>query len=138
MATRPVNIDADFSSLQKRARELRHLRLSAPLSQLTSSMPSIPTSVRILVLVVDNSVSWNTQLPPAETVAWERLEGLLLGIKQAKRRFGSQLERVQFLQNALAERIRSELVTHADVRQELINIRIAVVDEKNKSLLVLA
>ena len=70
-------------------------------------------------------------------VAWERLKGLLLGIKQAKRRFGSQLERVQFLQSALDERIRSELAIHVDVRQEIINVRITVMDEKNMPLWLL-
>ena len=90
--------------------------------------------MRKVVLIVDNSVSWNTQLPPAETVAWQRLEKLLLSIKAAKRKHAIRLECVQIPQSALAKRIRHELAVHEEAKKELAGTGVIVVDEKNDCL----
>ncbi|KZV63870.1 hypothetical protein PENSPDRAFT_738553 [Peniophora sp. CONT] len=134
MSARSLDVDMDFVQFRLYASSLRNIRLSAPLSQLTSSVPLLPASVRSLVLVIDNNVSWNTQVPPSETVAWERIHSLVLSIKHAKRHRAIHLERVQFAQGALAERIRSELAVHVDVRQEIEDVGVTILDERNKPL----
>lgn len=134
MATRPRNIDSDFRNFSQYAPFLHHLLLSGPLSQLTSSVSMTPLTVRTLVLVVDNSVSWNTQLPPPETVAWERLHKLLVAVAKAKSGNAIHLERVQFLQAALARRIRSELEVHEDVKQVLAATGVAFLNDRNEPL----
>ncbi|KZV71113.1 hypothetical protein PENSPDRAFT_684842 [Peniophora sp. CONT] len=115
--------------------EIRYLRLNAPLSRLTTCVTNfVPASVRTLVLVVNHDLSLETNPHPAEVASWERLNTLLLGIKHAKGEHGSQLERVQFVQSALAERIRSELTAHENLKQELIDVGVAIVDERNEPL----
>lgn len=133
MSSKPRHIYYDFARLDRHAPSLRHLRLSAPLAQLTDAMPLIPKYVRTLVLVVDNIAVCQTRLPlpPREAIPWERLH---LGIRQAKLRPTSHLERVQFLHSALAERIRSELAMHGDMRRQIADIGVKILDDKNEAL----
>ncbi|KZV71112.1 hypothetical protein PENSPDRAFT_684841 [Peniophora sp. CONT] len=130
MSTRPQGIDKDFATFAKHAPQLHHLRLSAPLSQLTASVPFIPPTVRTLVLVVDNSVSWNPRLPPPETLPWERLYNLLLAMRHLsgpQRR--SALRRVQFMQPALARRFENEIAHRDEVKREIVAMRLDILKE---------
>ncbi|VDB91657.1 unnamed protein product [Peniophora sp. CBMAI 1063] len=130
MSTRPSAIEKDFVAFAKYVPRLRHLRLSAPLSQLTASMALIPPSVQKLVLVVDNSVSWNPHLPPPETLPWERLHNLLLSMRTSSR---SQrmcaLSHIQFMQPALARRLEDEIAQRDDVKREIIGMQLELLDD---------